>query len=112
MLMGDHRFGGVSILVTISLCMIVKNEEDVISRCLDSVNDLVEEINIVDTGSTDRTKEVITQYTDRIFDCEWINDFAAARNYAFKQATQEFILWLDADDILLKEDREKFVKQN
>ncbi|TCP19985.1 glycosyl transferase family 2 [Scopulibacillus darangshiensis] len=67
-------------MIKISLCMIVKNEEAVICRCLDSVKDLVDEINIVDTGSTDRTKEIIKQYTDRIFDFAWIDDFAAARN--------------------------------
>jgi GT2 family glycosyltransferase len=96
--------------MTISLCMIVKNEEDTIGRCLESVKDLVDEINIVDTGSTDRTKEIVRQYTDRIFDFEWIDDFAAARNFAFQQATKNYILWLDADDVLLEEDRQKFMK--
>ena len=55
-------------MITISLCMIVKNEEEVIGRCLDSVRGLVDEINIVDTGSTDRTKEIVGGYTNRIFD--------------------------------------------
>ena len=54
-----------------------KNEEDVIGRCLDSVKDIVDEINIVDTGSTDSTKQVVAQYTDRIFDFKWIHHFAA-----------------------------------
>jgi len=88
--------------------MIVKNEEDVIGRCLASVKDLVDEINIIDTGSTDNTKEIVKQFTDRIFDFEWINHFAAARNFSFQQATKEYILWLDADDVLLEEDQEKF----
>lgn len=95
-------------MITISLCMIVKDEEDVIGRCLDSVSGLVDEINIVDTGSTDRTKEIVAQYTNRIFDFEWIDDFAAARNFSFQQATQQYILWLDADDIFTAEDMEKF----
>ena len=95
-------------MVTISLCMIVKNEEDVIGRCLDSVSHLVDEINIIDTGSTDQTKEIVGQYTDRIFDFEWIDDFAAARNFSFQQATKQYILWLDADDIFTAEDMEKF----
>ncbi|CAM3719363.1 glycosyltransferase [Cohnella lubricantis] len=95
-------------MITISLCMIVKNEEETIGRCLDSVHDLVDEINIVDTGSTDRTKEIVSQYTNRIFDFEWIQDFAAARNYSFDQATQDYIFWLDADDVLLEKDRERF----
>ncbi|MFY0520355.1 glycosyltransferase [Lysinibacillus sp. UGB7] len=95
-------------MVTISLCMIVKNEEEVIGRCLESVKDLVDEINIVDTGSTDNTKQVVEQFTDRIFDFEWIHHFAAARNFSFQQATKEFILWLDADDVFTEEDQKKF----
>lgn len=94
-------------MVTISLCMIVKNEEDTLARCLISVKDIVDEIIIVDTGSTDRTKEIAGLFTDKIYDFEWINDFSAARNYSFSKATKEYILWLDADDILLEEDRMK-----
>ena len=97
-------------LVTVSLCMIVKDEEQAIGRCLDSVKDLVDEIVIVDTGSTDRTKEIVRRYTDRIYDFQWIDDFAAARNYSFGQAAMDYILWLDADDVLLEEDRKKFVR--
>lgn len=85
-----------------------KNEEEVIGRCLESVKDLVDEINIVDTGSTDNTKQIVEQYTERIFDFEWIQHFAAARNYSFQQATKEFILWLDADDVFTEEDQKKF----
>lgn len=95
-------------MVTISLCMIVKNEEEVIGRCLESVKDLVDEINIVDTGSTDNTKKIVEPYTDRIFNFQWINNFAAARNFSFQQATTEYILWLDADDVFSAEEREKF----
>ena len=65
---------------SISLCMIVRNEEDVLGRCLTSICDLVDEIIIVDTGSTDRTREVAARYTDKIFDFTWIDAFAAARN--------------------------------
>lgn len=81
-------------MVTISLCMIVKNEEDVIARCLESVKDLVDEINIVDTGSTDNTKKIVKQFTNRIFEFEWVHHFAQARNFSFQQATQDYILWL------------------
>ncbi|SCY57355.1 glycosyltransferase [Alkaliphilus peptidifermentans] len=94
-------------MISISLCMIVKNEEEILARCLDTVNDIVDEINIVDTGSTDKTKEVAGQYTDRIFDFEWIDNFAAARNESFKYATKDYILYLDADDVLLEKDRIK-----
>ncbi|WP_270574045.1 glycosyltransferase [Bacillus glycinifermentans] len=94
-------------MITISLCMIVKNEEEVLARCLDTVKDIVDEINIVDTGSTDKTVEIAKQYTDRVFFFEWIGDFAAARNESFKHATKDYILYLDADDVLLEKDRKK-----
>jgi glycosyltransferase involved in cell wall biosynthesis len=95
---------------TISLCMIVKDEEAVIGRCLNSVKDLVDEIVIVDTGSSDNTKEIVKRYTDRIFDFQWVDDFSAARNFSFDQARMDYILWLDADDVLDEENREKFVR--
>ena len=72
-------------MVSISLCMIVKNEEQVLARCLDSVRGLMDEIIIVDTGSTDQTKAIAAKYTDKIYDFEWISDFAAARNFAFSK---------------------------
>lgn len=95
---------------TISLCMIVKNEEDVIARCLDSVQGIADEIIIVDTGSTDRTKEIVRTFTDKLYDFAWINNFEAARNYSFSMATMEYILWLDADDIILEKDRVQFLE--
>ena len=94
---------------TISLCMIVKNEEDVIGRCLASVQGIVDEIVIVDTGSNDRTKEIVKKYRAKLYDFVWIDDFAAARNYAFSKATQNYILWLDADDVIMEADRKKFL---
>lgn len=97
-------------MVNISLCMIVRNEEDVIGRCLETVFDLVDEIIIVDTGSTDRTKEIAAIYTDKIYDFEWIDDFSAARNYSFSLANSSYCMWLDADDIMTEENREMFAK--
>ncbi|MEW4282283.1 glycosyltransferase family 2 protein [Priestia koreensis] len=94
-------------MVSISLCMIVKNEEALLARCLDTVKDIVDEINIVDTGSTDRTVEIAKEYTDRIFFFEWIGNFGAARNESFKYATCDYILFLDADDVLLEDDQRK-----
>lgn len=96
--------------ITISLCMIVKNEEAVLSRCLQSTLDIVDEYIIVDTGSTDRTKEIAAEFAETVYTFPWIDDFAAARNFAFEQATKEYILWLDADDIILPEDRKKFLE--
>lgn len=95
--------------ITISLCMIVRDEESTIGRCLDSVRDICDEVIIVDTGSTDRTKEIVEKYTDQIFDFTWIDDFAAARNFAFAQATMDYILWLDADDIIAPSDHKKLI---
>ncbi|WP_169084792.1 glycosyltransferase [Paenibacillus sp. PL91] len=95
-------------MITISLCMIVKNEEEVLARCLNSVKGLVDEIIIVDTGSTDRTREIAANYTNQIFHFEWIDDFSAARNFSFLHAAGDYILWLDADDLLQEKDQEKF----
>ncbi|MGL4819289.1 MAG: tetratricopeptide repeat-containing glycosyltransferase family 2 protein [Bacilli bacterium] len=96
-------------MATISLCMIVKNEEDVLQRCLASAAPLVDEMIIVDTGSTDRTVEIAQQFTDKVPFFEWINDFAAARNYAFRHATCDYIMWLDADDMIPFEEHEAFL---
>ena len=80
--------------------MIVKDEEDVLPRCLDSARTLADEMILVDTGSSDRTKAVIEAYGGRLFEYEWQGDFAAARNHAFSKATSDYCFWLDADDIL------------
>ena len=92
---------------TISLCMIVKDEENVIERCLKSVKGIFDEIIIVDTGSSDNTKKIVSKYTDKIYDYKWNNDFSEARNYSFSKATCDYIMWLDADDVLLEEDAKK-----
>ncbi|MBQ8119110.1 MAG: glycosyltransferase family 2 protein [Lachnospiraceae bacterium] len=99
-------FGGI----TISLCMIVKNEEKVLARCLDSIADLMDEIIIVDTGSTDRTKEIAARYTDHIYDFAWIDDFSAARNFAFSKAHMDYIYSADADEVLDTENRERYLR--
>ena len=95
-------------MCTVSLCMIVKNEEAVLARCLDSVKDLVDEIVIVDTGSTDATRAIASRYTDKVYNFTWIDDFSAARNASFSHAEMDYCLWLDADDLLLPPDREGF----
>lgn len=95
-------------MITISLCMIVKNEERILARCLDTVADLVDEIIIVDTGSTDCTKEIAAHYTDKIYDFQWIDDFSAARNFAFSKANMEYIYSADADEVLSEENRRRF----
>ncbi|MFD2370564.1 glycosyltransferase family 2 protein [Brevibacillus sp. GCM10020057] len=95
-------------MFTISLCMIVRDEEGTLARCLATVRDLVEEIVIVDTGSTDRTREIAKSFGAALYDFAWIDDFSAARNFAFGKATQDYILWLDADDVLEEQDRNRF----
>lgn len=85
---------------TVSLCMIVKNEEKYLSRCLESVRNKVDEIIIIDTGSTDSTLEIAKQYTNKIYHFTWVNDFAAARNESLKYATSQYVLILDADEYL------------
>ena len=97
-------------MITISLCMIVKNEEKLLARCLDSVAGLMDEIIIVDTGSTDRTKEIAARYTDKIYDFEWVQDFSAARNFAFSKAGMEYIYSADADEVLDEENRKAFLQ--
>ncbi len=97
-------------MITISLCMIVRNEEDVLARCLDCVKDIVDEIIIADTGSTDSTKQIAAQFTPHVYDFEWIDDFSAARNFAFSKATKDYTMWLDADDVLTGEDRKKLAE--
>ncbi|MBQ8825095.1 MAG: glycosyltransferase family 2 protein [Ruminococcus sp.] len=95
---------------TISLCMIVKNEEDVLERCLKSVFYLVDEIIIVDTGSDDNTKNIAAKFTKKIYDFNWEDDFASARNFAFEKASCDYLFWLDADDVLLEKDQKEFQK--
>lgn len=85
---------------TVSLCMIVKNEEAIIEKCIGPLLPFMDEIIVVDTGSTDGTVEILERMGCRVEHFDWINDFAAARNYSFSFATKEWIMWLDADDII------------
>jgi len=89
----------------VSLCMIVRNEEDNLAACLESTGDLFAEKIIVDTGSVDRTKEIAAGFGERVFDFAWVDSFAAARNECLRHATGRWIMWLDADDRLDEENR-------
>lgn len=80
--------------------MIVKNEQSVLARCLDCLKQFADEIIIVDTGSSDKTKEIASIYTDKLYDYAWCDDFSKARNYSFSKATMDYVMWLDADDII------------
>ncbi|MED4060232.1 glycosyltransferase [Priestia megaterium] len=95
----------------LSLCMIVKNEEKVIDRCLSSVAHLVDEIIIVDTGSNDKTKKIVQQFTEHIYDFVWEDDFSAARNFAASKASGKWLIVLDADEYVDEENFREFIKE-
>lgn len=101
---------GLILIITISLCMIVKNEEKILRRCLDSIADLVDEIIIIDTGSTDKTREIACTYTDKVYDFIWCDDFSAARNYSFSFATKDYIYTADADEVIDDVNRARFMQ--
>lgn len=86
--------------MTISLCMIVKDEAATLAQCLDSVEGVVDEIIVVDTGSTDATGEIAARYQAQVYHLDWPDDFAAARNVSLAHATEDWVLVLDADEVL------------
>ena len=89
---------------SISACMIVKDEEHFLPQCLNSIKDIVDEIIVVDTGSTDRTVRIAKQYTDKVYVHPWQNSFSKARNQALAYAAGDWILQIDADEELVRED--------
>ncbi|MBU3706987.1 MAG: glycosyltransferase [Mycobacterium sp.] len=94
---------------TLSLCMIVRNEEGTLGRCLESVAGVFDEIVIADTGSTDTTREIAERFGAKVVEFPWVDDFAAARNFSFAQGSSEYLMWLDADDVLAPEQRAKLL---
>lgn len=97
-------------MISLSICMIVKNEEKILERCLSCIHTLAEELIIVDTGSTDRTKEIARRYTKLVYDYKWNDDFSAARNFSFSKATKDYIYVADADEVLDEENQQRFLK--
>jgi tetratricopeptide (TPR) repeat protein len=89
---------------TLSLCMIVKDEEEMLPRTLEAIGPAVDEIVVVDTGSSDRTVEIAESFGAKVLHHEWTGDFAAARNVSIDAATGDWIVWLDADEVLVAED--------
>lgn len=89
--------------------MIVKNEERLLSRAVESLIDFADELIIVDTGSTDRTKEIARKYTNQIYDFAMNNDFSAARNYAFSKCTLDYIYTADADEVIDEYNQAKII---
>ena len=90
--------------MTLSLCMIVKDEEEMLPRCLEAVRSAVDEIVIVDTGSTDRTVEIAESFGARVLHHPWNGSFADARNVSIDAATGDWLIYLDADEVLVAED--------
>ena len=97
-------------MFTISVCMIVKNEQKTLARILECARQFADEIIIVDTGSSDNTKQIAKIYTQNVFDFEWNDDFASARNFSFSKGTCDYLCWLDADDYIKKSEIQKIIK--
>jgi glycosyltransferase involved in cell wall biosynthesis/tetratricopeptide (TPR) repeat protein len=92
---------------TVSLCMIVRNEEATLGACLASVAGLVDEMVVVDTGSTDGTRAVASRAGARLVGFAWVDDFSAARNESIRHAIGDWVFWLDADERLDADNRRK-----
>jgi len=97
-------------MISIGLCMIVKNEEAVLRRILMPMSKLVDKIYICDTGSVDKTKEIAREFTDEVYDFLWKDDFSAARNFITEKADTDYWMWLDADDVITPENQEKLLR--
>jgi len=91
----------------ISLCMIVKNEEENIGKALHSIKPAVDEMIVVDTGSTDRTKKIARAFGAKVYEFQWTNDFSAARNFSLSKASCHWILVLDADEVISSADHNR-----
>lgn len=88
----------------LSVCLIVRNEERVLARCLQCAAAIADDLVVVDTGSSDRSVEIAHGYTDRVYLHAWRNSFAEARNYAASLAACDYVMWLDADDVIEETD--------
>ncbi|MBR1736472.1 MAG: glycosyltransferase [Firmicutes bacterium] len=95
----------------ISVCMIIKNEEKFLERCLREVKKTGWEIVAVDTGSTDKSVEIAKKYTDKVYFFEWVNDFSAARNFSSEKAENDIVLMIDADEFITGFDKKKVEEQ-
>lgn len=96
-------------LTTLSVCMIVKDEQAYLGPCLQSIKTVADEIVVVDTGSTDRTADIARIFGAKVFYYKWNDDFAAARNYGLEKARGDWILVIDADEIISQKDKDKFL---
>ncbi len=99
-----HRAG------TLSVCMIVKDEEESLAKCLSSIKPVADEMIVVDTGSQDRTKDIATIFGAKVHDFQWTSDFAKARNFSLSKASCHWILVLDADEVISRRDHERLLR--
>ncbi|MEY9096628.1 glycosyltransferase [Paenibacillus sp. RC84] len=97
-------------LAEISACLIVKNEEEHIERCITSLKSAVQEIVVVDTGSTDNTINILKRLDIQVYHYVWDNDFSKARNFSISFATKPYILIMDADEILERDSVKKIIE--
>lgn len=97
-------------MITVSLCMIVKNEEENLGKCLKSLQGIVDEMIVVDTGSEDRTVDIAKEFGAKVYDFKWTGDFSEARNYSFSLATCDYIYSADADEELDEDNRQRFIR--
>ena len=97
--------------MNLSICIITKNEEQNIDRCLKALVPYGLETIVVDTGSTDRTKQIAARYTDRLYDFPWCDDFSAAKNFAIEKASHSYVLVLDSDEFVEQLDLSALEKQ-
>jgi glycosyltransferase involved in cell wall biosynthesis len=93
--------------LTLSLCMIVRDEEEMLPRCLEAIAPVVDEIIVVDTGSRDATAEIARSFGARVIEHEWVDSFAAARNVSFDAATGDWLMFVDADQVLVSDDADQ-----
>lgn len=96
-------------MATLSVTMIVKNEEDVLARALTCAKKFADEIIVADTGSTDKTVNIAKSFGAKVYTYEWTDDFSAARNFAFEKATCDYVMWLDADDAISGDNCQKII---
>ncbi len=94
--------------VDISVSLIVKNESKTLQGTLESVKNIADEIIIVDTGSTDNTIEIAKKFTDKIYHLDWANDYSFARNYSLDKCVGNWVMYIDADEVLTEQSAKQF----
>ena len=97
-------------MFTLSVCMIVKNEEPVLARCLEGAKRIADELIVVDTGSEDASMDIARRFTDKVYEHPWQNSFCEARNYSVSLADSDYVMWLDADEVIDEENAQRILR--